>query len=158
MLLLHLKRTEVGHPPVTAAEHQAAAVEEIVFKYFAWFTLLMLPLYALLSWGLLRRLRYNLVEHLLANAFMMSAVLLLQMLLPLLGWARGTAWLTPLYYLDSLLITIYQVWAFASLARSAYRLPGSLWRALVISLVGLVLNSFLINMVTLLIVRLKHSV
>lgn len=157
LLALHLERIQPGHPPVTPAEHKTAAAGQLVFKHFAWFTLALLPLYALLSWAMLRRLRYNFVEHFMANAFVFGGALVLQMaLLPPMAWAKGTPWLTPLYFVETFSMPVYQVWALATFSLGPYRLAGSLWRAFVIAVVGLFVSSFLIQLIAGLLVNLMH--
>ncbi|HEX8329713.1 MAG TPA: DUF3667 domain-containing protein [Hymenobacter sp.] len=79
-LAMHLQLAEPARPAATEHEREAFAANQLVFKYFSWFTVGMLPVLAFLSWALLRRLRYNFVEHLLANALVMGTVLVVQML------------------------------------------------------------------------------
>ncbi|GAA3924521.1 DUF3667 domain-containing protein [Hymenobacter algoricola] len=157
LLLLHIEQLEPNRAAVTAAGQEAIAANHLVFKYFAWFTIAMLPLYSLLSWVLLRRLRYNFVEHLMANALVIGGVLAVQILfLPLLAWARHSPWLKTLYLIDTFLLPVYQMWAFTLLALGAYRLAGSLWRGFIIAFIGLLGNSLLLNLLSLWLVRLTH--
>lgn len=157
LLSLHIQRVEPTGPVVTPAQQEAAAVNQLVFKYLAWFTIAMVPVYALLTWSLLRRLRYNLTEHLMANALIMGGVLVVQLaLLPLLAGAEGTSWVRAVYYLVTFTGPLYQWWAFAQFGRGAYSLAGSTWRGFVVALVGLLLNSLLITLVGQWIFRLTH--
>ena len=71
-------------PPATDDSAQARelarrslAINRLVFKYFGWFTIAMLPVYAGLSWRLFSRLRLHFAEHLLVNAFLLSAAVVL---------------------------------------------------------------------------------
>ncbi|KAA9327077.1 DUF3667 domain-containing protein [Hymenobacter busanensis] len=139
--------------------HRAKMVEanRFVFKYFAWFTVAMVPGYALFSWALLRRLRYNFAEHVVANALVMGAIIFIQMLcVPLLVWASGTPYFKPVYYAESFTMPLFQLWAFGNLAVGGYHLGGALWRSFVIAFVGLIINSLLITWVSEAAVSFKH--
>ncbi|MDO7876162.1 DUF3667 domain-containing protein [Hymenobacter sp. ASUV-10] len=142
-------------PARTPAERHGLAVSQVAMKYLAWFTVATLPGFALLSWGLLRRLRYNFVEHFMANALMMATVMVLQMLfLPLLRYTQGTPQFGTVYVVENLLMPLYQAWAFTTLARGAYQLGGSLWRGILITALGLLLNVLVIGGLAELILRL----
>lgn len=144
-------------PARTPAEQHTQAVSRIAMKYFAWFTVALLPGYALLSWALLRRLRYNFVEHFMANALVMGTVMVLQLLfLPLLRATQGTAQFGTVYVVENLAMPLYQAWAFTSLGLGAYRLAGSLWRGIVIMALGFLLNIVVIGALAGLILKLTH--
>lgn len=154
LLALHLQLLEPTRASRTPTEQGALAVNKLVAKYFAWFTVVMLPGFALLSWALLRRLRYNFVEHFMANALVLGEVLVVQMLfLPLLAYTSGTPHFGLASYAETLAMPLYQVWAFTLFGLGAYRLGGSLWRGMLVAVLGLVLNSVVVALLAGLILR-----
>jgi hypothetical protein len=62
-----------------------------------------------------------------------------------LRYTQGTPQFFPVYVFENLAMPLYQVWAFTSLARGGYRLGGSLWRGVVITALGFVLNTLVIG-------------
>lgn len=156
MLALHIQMLP-DQPARTPAEQQAQAVNQLTLKYFAWFTVALLPGFALLSWALLRRLRYNFVEHFMANALVMGNVLVLQMLFfPLLAYTQGTPQFATVFLVENLAMPLYQMWAFARFGQVAYGLGGSLWRSVLLVCLGMVLNIVVIGGLAALILRLTQ--
>ena len=157
ILVLHVQVLPDQPAPRTPAEQQTQAVSQLAMKYFAWFTVATLPGYALLSWALLRRLRYNFVEHFMANALMMGTVMALQILFfPLLRYTQGTPQFGLVYVVENLAMPLYQAWSFTSLGLGAYRLAGSLWRGILITALGFLLNILVIGGLAGLILKLTH--
>lgn len=154
VLALHIQRIDPAAAPATA---EAEAVNRVVFKYFSWFTIALLPVYALLSRAVLRRLGFNLAEHLMACALVLGGVLASQVIfLPFMAWAGGTSWLTPVYYAATFAAPLYAWWAFAHFGRGAYSVGGSMWRGFVIALAGFSLGSVLITGLSQALVHLLH--
>ncbi|RTQ47789.1 DUF3667 domain-containing protein [Hymenobacter gummosus] len=144
LLVLALPIQLVAPRPAGASAQATQMIEanRFAFKYMGWLCVAMLPVFALGTWALLRRLRYNLAEHLTAHALVMGAALALQVLsVPLLAGASGTAAFKPVYYVAALLLPAFQMLAFTQLATPAYRLPAALWRSGLAILVGFVLFS-----------------
>jgi hypothetical protein len=141
----------------TPAEQRAQLVGQVAMKYFAWFTVATLPGFALFSWALLRRMRYNFVEHFMANALVMGTVMGLQILFfPLLRYTQGTPAFGTVYVVENLVMPLYQVWAFTSLGLGAYRPGSSLGRGLLITALGFVLSALVIGGLAGLILQLTH--
>ena len=134
----------------TASEREMAQgmaeVSAFIYKYFSWFTIAMLPVYAWLSWMLLRRLRLHYAEHLLVNAFLLSAALLVQIgLLPLFKLIPSHSQLFKiLTFTEQAVLPLYQAWALNQLARPAYVGGGRVARAVLIAFLGLILSGIFV--------------
>ena len=152
MAVLHLDKVMAEVPARNAsAQAQAVArsmtaVNHLILKYFSWFTIAMLPLYAWLSWALLRRLQLYYTEHLLANAFLLSAALLLQIgFMPLQKFTTGGPFFQAIMLCESAALPLYQAWAFNQFANPAYVGGGRVARVLLIAGLGLIINTLFIG-------------
>ena len=158
MLIFHIDQV-MAEPLSTgsnAAQREAmksvAEINRLILKYTSWFTLSMLPVYALVSWALLRRLNLYYAEHFLANA-----VVLLQMtLLPVYKLTAGGPYLGIVGLCESAILPIYQVWAFSQLATPVHSLWGGRARAVGIAILGAILSSAFIYGLAWLVLKLQH--
>ncbi len=85
-------------------------------KYLSWFMVGSLPFMALLTWGLLRRVRFNYAECLVISAYITGTGSLLTMpfYLPYYLY-NGTAQMGMVSLCSMVVMLAYQTWAYASL-------------------------------------------
>ncbi len=76
-------------------------------------TMVAVPFFSLMSWGLLRRKRLNYAEHLVANVLFISFSNLIFTIiaLPLMGYTAGTQTYFIILFTALLLQSIYMAWA-----------------------------------------------
>jgi hypothetical protein len=154
VLALHIQRVQ---PVGGTFDPGLAAANQAVLKYLPWIQVATLPGYALLSRALLRRLEYNMAEHLVGLALVVGTVLFVQALFfPLLALTGGGQWATPVAVFTTLTAPVYVAWAITQFARGAYGWAGSIWRGALVATVGFILGGLLQTGLGFLIVRLSH--
>ncbi len=85
-------------------------------KYMSWFMAGSLPLTALITWGLLRRVRFNYAECLIINAYIIGTGTLVTMPFYIPYYLYdGTAQMGRVSLCSMVVMFAYQTWAYASL-------------------------------------------
>ena len=124
----------------------------VVKTYGQQFALIMIPIYALITWGLFRKKGMNYAEHLVGNAYLSAQTTLISVVITpwlfLFSWkyAISTAvgvMLTIAYYTISFRSLFHQRWIpafFKSLLTILFGYPGY---SIVIGIIGMIFSIFL---------------
>jgi len=100
-------------------------LNHVVINYYKYLYLLAIPLLSCITWPFFWRLKYNFTEHLILNAFMLSAVLLYSLVFMLLGYLVSDWWFRKGMMT---IILFYTVWNYYQAVKSAYSFWNYFWR------------------------------
>lgn len=109
--------------------HSDDLINETFAHYYKLLYLLVIPLLSAFSFMLLKRLKYNFVEHIVLNSFILTGGFFYALIL------ATVQYLTPLKNLDNIafvLILVYIMLAYYQVTFSLYSFWHYLWRSLLI--------------------------
>jgi hypothetical protein len=113
-----------------SGKHSDEVLNETVNHYYKLLYLLVIPLLSLFSYWLIKKLRYNYTEHLVANCFFLTGGFLYALLLSLVAWITHLP-IGPLWFL---VIGAYLFMSYFQLSRGIYSFWNFAWRGLAILL------------------------
>ncbi len=95
----------------------------LVFNYFKYFLLLLLPLFSLSGLIVFNRLTYNFFEHFIIAGYALLGIFIIS----LAGTLSGKLW-EPAEAILSLLMFIYMAWVYYQVTSQKYSVGGFIWR------------------------------
>ncbi|MES2680762.1 MAG: DUF3667 domain-containing protein [Bacteroidota bacterium] len=111
-----------------APAHQAdETINNAIHHYYKLFYLLIIPLLSAFSFMLFKRLRFNFVEHLVLNAFMLAGGFFYALVFSLLEYLAN---INDLGIYGLFLIGFYILVGYYQATRGTYSFMGYLWRTL----------------------------